>query len=179
MCIRDRTWHRPLLLTSFATGAEIVAGFIAWQVVRAVDDYSSDGKAIVWLQAVLSSLAAGIMGQAALGSLLPHCLEMEQQRRTHCRAQEKAAHELPLIENPAGAVASGGSGQGMGGEPGVVMTVGVKLDANPDVPCEGGREAHVDGDAEPQDDKSLVMGWALAGMVLMAVVLGLFDIEDF
>ena len=25
-----QTWHRPLLLTSFATGAEIVAGFIAW-----------------------------------------------------------------------------------------------------------------------------------------------------
>eukprot|EP00658_Telonema_sp_P-2_P072863 TRINITY_DN6194_c0_g1_i8.p2 TRINITY_DN6194_c0_g1~~TRINITY_DN6194_c0_g1_i8.p2 ORF type:complete len:163 (+),score=39.01 TRINITY_DN6194_c0_g1_i8:718-1206(+) len=74
-----KSWERPVGLALTATLAEVLAGFIAWQVILAIDSQSTDNKEIVWMQAVLSSIASGIMAQASLGSLLPHCLQLSRE----------------------------------------------------------------------------------------------------
>lgn len=160
-------WRRPLLFTSFATGAEIVAGLIAYCVVRTIDNYSSDSKGIVWMQAILSSLAAGIMAQAALGSLLPHCLDMERRRRiaiTAARTVETVDAAQLEMQSAAQVVNP--------------------MDNCPVFTAEEVTGKHDMGVAPPAveeadvDNKSVVMTWSLVGMILMAIVLGLFDIED-
>jgi len=162
-------WRRPLLYTSFATGAEIVAGFIAYCVVRAIDDYSSDSKGIIWMQAILSSLAAGIMAQAAVGSLLPHCLDMEQRRQIAIAAAQ-TAEVTPSADAAQLEMQS-------------VSHVANPLDNCPVFTAEEVFEKRDMGAVPPAvepdvDNKSVVMTWSLVGMILMAIVLGLFDIED-
>jgi len=164
-----KDWKRPLLFTSFATAAEVVAGFIAYMVVKAIDDYSSDNKGIVWMQAVLSSLAAGIMAQASLGSLFPHCLEMERRRRIAVAEARASPPEESVGAPPINKTAA---------------EVGLEVVSNPV------NNAHVsscsqvkvpdvaDAGDDESGDMSVVLGWTLVGMVLMAIVLGLFDIED-
>lgn len=121
-----KSWKQPVLLTGLSTLAEILAGLVGFTLVWAVDDVSASSLSFTWLYAVLSSLAAGLMAQAALGSLLPHCLEMERQRQLVLKSAAEA----------------------------------------------GGCEcAHEHGNG-------VVMTGTLVGMGLMALILGLFDLEE-